>query len=303
MKVKNMDKYFPFQILRRGYDYYKKGKVKEIIKTKDGFIAKVIGTEEYKVIINANGNQYNMLCSCPYAEDNNCKHMAAVLYCLKNDNLPIKENNKNIEIEEITDFKKFEKEFKKECYKLFRGRNYLNEYEVDDYIDIINSFMKEGTKYIDNNIELAYEIFEFLIMEVDSIDIYDEYNKKVVLFENLFLSYKKIFDNKKIFVRFLAFIGTIYTIDPDECYFVYKREIIDFLCNNIKCKWQAEYIMILFEKMNRDKIIPNYIKENITAKSVYLTYNYINKEEGLRIAKNNLNIKEICDFLLNIYKV
>ena len=29
MKVKNMDKYFPFQILRRGYDYYKKGNVKK----------------------------------------------------------------------------------------------------------------------------------------------------------------------------------------------------------------------------------------------------------------------------------
>lgn len=97
MKIKDIDQYFSFEILRRGYDYYKKGKVKEIVKLKDGVIAKVSGSEQYEVTIILNKNKYDMECTCPYAEDNNCKHMAAVLYCLKNNDLPIKENNINIE--------------------------------------------------------------------------------------------------------------------------------------------------------------------------------------------------------------
>ena len=123
MEVKDIDKHFPLEILRRGYDYYKKGKVKQIIKLKDGFIAKVNGSEEYKVKIVLNKNNIcNMECSCPYAEENNCKHMAAVLYCLKNNDMPIKENNVSINTEEITNFQKFKKEFKREYNKLFHNR-------------------------------------------------------------------------------------------------------------------------------------------------------------------------------------
>ena len=83
MEVKDIDKYFSFDVLRRWYDYYKNGKVKNIIKLKDGFIAKVNGSEEYKVTIVIKQDNYKMECTCPYAEENNCKHMAAVLYCLK----------------------------------------------------------------------------------------------------------------------------------------------------------------------------------------------------------------------------
>lgn len=51
MEVKDIDKYFSCDIFKRGYNYYKKGRVKNIIKLKDGFIAKVNGSEEYTVTI------------------------------------------------------------------------------------------------------------------------------------------------------------------------------------------------------------------------------------------------------------
>ena len=69
MEVKDIDKYFPLEILRRGYDYYKKGKVKQIIKLRDGYIGSVNGSEEYKVTIALNKRDIcNMECTCPYAE-------------------------------------------------------------------------------------------------------------------------------------------------------------------------------------------------------------------------------------------
>lgn len=110
MKIKNIDKYFSYDILRRGYDYYKKGRVKNIVKLKDSFIARVNGTEEYKVTIVTDKSKKeirNLECTCPYAEESNCKHMAAVLYCIKNNDLSIKENRITVHSEEITDFDKF----------------------------------------------------------------------------------------------------------------------------------------------------------------------------------------------------
>ncbi len=56
MELRNIDKYFSFQILRRGYDYYKRGKVKEIKKLEDGFSAKVNGSSVYRVNIKFAGD-------------------------------------------------------------------------------------------------------------------------------------------------------------------------------------------------------------------------------------------------------
>ena len=148
MEIKNMNQYFTFEILRRGYDYYKKGKVKEILKLKDGVLAQVSGSESYSVTIAFHNDKYEMKCNCLYAEGNHCKHMAAVLYCLKNNDLPIKENTIKFESVEITNFQKFQKSFKKEYNKLFHNRTYIHQNEMEDYISLINYFAKEGIKYI-----------------------------------------------------------------------------------------------------------------------------------------------------------
>lgn len=302
MEVKNIEKYFSFEILRRGYDYYKNGKVKEINITEDGFDAIVSGSEQYTVNININPNDYEMDCTCPYSEEANCKHMSAVLYCLKNDSIPVNKSKVNINIEDITNFEKFKREFKKECYKLFHNRSYLHENELDDYMDIVNNFIKQGTKYISVDIELAYEIFEFFIMEIDSVDVYEQYGEKEDLFENLFKSFKKIFDNEEIFVRFLSFVGTIYTIDSDEYYFEHKENILNLLYRYIEYKWQAENYLILLNKMNNDNRIYDYKKRNIKEKIIYINYYFIDREKALELAEHCLDINEICEFLLNLYK-
>ena len=73
---------FKSHILERGYDYYTSGAVTELETDKDAVYATVCGTEDYKVSIHLNDDKIDyMYCSCPYAaDDNNCKHMAAVLY-------------------------------------------------------------------------------------------------------------------------------------------------------------------------------------------------------------------------------
>ena len=79
---------FQGHILDRGEAYYFDGAVFELHKTEHGYHAAVEGTEDYEVDIEMEGGRVcEMYCSCPYAEDgNNCKHMAAVLFEIEEQN-------------------------------------------------------------------------------------------------------------------------------------------------------------------------------------------------------------------------
>ena len=76
--------WFQPHILERGRVYFEEGRVSELERTEDGYVAIVEGTEEYEVEILLEGDSVeDMLCDCPYAEDGNtCKHMAAVLFAV-----------------------------------------------------------------------------------------------------------------------------------------------------------------------------------------------------------------------------
>ena len=72
-------------ILERGEDYWMSGNVEEVTKTSDGWHAVVNGSHEYDVDIEMDGDEVaDMSCTCPYADDHNCKHMAAVLFAIDN---------------------------------------------------------------------------------------------------------------------------------------------------------------------------------------------------------------------------
>lgn len=77
------EKYFDENILKRGEEYYRNGKVTDFQADGRKRTATVIGTEEYSVSVefDRDGSIVDMQCSCPYAENGEyCKHMAAVLY-------------------------------------------------------------------------------------------------------------------------------------------------------------------------------------------------------------------------------
>lgn len=72
-------------ILQRGYFYYVEKRV-TIIEESDMYVeAKVMGSQNYQVSIDFYDHYIvHMECDCPYAiRSHNCKHMAAVLYELK----------------------------------------------------------------------------------------------------------------------------------------------------------------------------------------------------------------------------
>ena len=83
---------FTSLILMRGKKYFEEGRVCRIQHSNTTYFACVKGTEYYEVEITVEeGNVTEMFCNCPYAETDNCKHMAAVLCALETENVEIEE--------------------------------------------------------------------------------------------------------------------------------------------------------------------------------------------------------------------
>lgn len=79
---------FSQTILARGKRYYTNGSIRKFCKDGSHYTASVKGTRTYRVSITIeNDSVTEMDCSCPYADDgHSCKHMAAVLYKIEEEN-------------------------------------------------------------------------------------------------------------------------------------------------------------------------------------------------------------------------
>ncbi len=86
MKI-DFEELFEEKILKRGYSYYLDDSVHDVTKNGNCYEGLVYGTEIYEVQveIDEEGNIEDMDCDCPYAKENNCKHMVALLYYIEND--------------------------------------------------------------------------------------------------------------------------------------------------------------------------------------------------------------------------
>lgn len=95
----NWHQAFSVQILNRGLDYHHRELVKNIDIREDFIEASVYGSHVYDVKIKLKDREItNMKCDCLYAYDgDNCKHMAAVLFCADDEEPINKEHSKKIQ--------------------------------------------------------------------------------------------------------------------------------------------------------------------------------------------------------------
>ncbi len=83
----NISEYFEPIILDRGREYYKEERVSKVELSKNFVSAKIKGGQNYHVWISFDKNltPLKMSCTCPYFENDNCKHLAALFYYLDDD--------------------------------------------------------------------------------------------------------------------------------------------------------------------------------------------------------------------------
>ena len=70
-------------ILQRGREYFHSGAVQELMATPEGWTAVVAGGESYHVVITGVDMPEEWYCNCPHDQGPVCKHVAAVLYAIR----------------------------------------------------------------------------------------------------------------------------------------------------------------------------------------------------------------------------
>ena len=211
MKVVFEDK-FDEVVLKRGYDYYLNDLVGDVKIDDDEITAIVYGSEEYDVSINIEEeNLMDAYCDCPYDGKKFCKHIAALLYYLNNENLTSKPIKNGVSLEEIINFIN-EKDLRKFLFELlesdesalnkFRwsfidcfpreakseykskirnvisniaGRNGFIDYDrSSDYSHSMYDFIREAEILIDNKeYEIAFDIVSLVLDEIPDLAIDD----------------------------------------------------------------------------------------------------------------------------------
>jgi uncharacterized Zn finger protein len=82
----NFKKTISSQVLSRGREYFQSGNIADLSFDEEQMLweAQVIGTTQYDVsVLQAPNGSLACSCDCPYAEEDYCKHVAAVLYAIE----------------------------------------------------------------------------------------------------------------------------------------------------------------------------------------------------------------------------
>lgn len=94
MKVSNFEQQIDPVILERGREYWLDGLVSNLHWDEETLVASVKGTSLYEVEIEFSGSEIeDVYCNCPYDWDDYCKHVVAVLFAQKNNDIPASDDS------------------------------------------------------------------------------------------------------------------------------------------------------------------------------------------------------------------
>ena len=288
---------FQKHILERGYNYTYN--VKNLKKTGNLVEATVSGTKDYSVKIDL--DDYSMTCTCPYFERANCKHLAAVLYCLEEEehekidvsfesSPDIRELFNNVETEDKLDFllkllsedSKLSNRFRFEFSKSI-DRNYYRGKLTG--ILLQEDFDYDLSRFIEKDMELLFDLKEYdlliNLLESSTEAVLDEMSFDDYYFGCNFYTFESIL--KKLLKTPVR--SKLFDMISWQLYFyrdVYGREsLIDFYNSSFTAKEELE------EKLD--------IIDEILAKSnVYETEMVLMRVNTMKLLSKSL--EEINEF-------
>ncbi|MCK5283523.1 MAG: SWIM zinc finger family protein [Nanoarchaeota archaeon] len=174
MKIPGIKNNFGEAVEERGLDYYKEGRVKNLIVDGDVVKATVIGNRKYRVTIDLSNDLFKCTCPCNF----NCKHAVAVLYELR--------ENPNIETADNLNAqlaKKSKEELIFVLQKILVSEPRFRKLLIDSSKDIKKAVVSLDFEEdeIDDSIEEIDELHELILKNKDKLD-------------NLVLLFKKCFE-------------------------------------------------------------------------------------------------------------
>lgn len=294
----NWEKLFDEERLIRGYDYFLRDKVFDVIITDKYISSKVEGKRNniYEVQVNFDNDEINSLyCTCPYSYSKTyCKHMVATLYKLDEINQNKKDNiNKS---DSIFLFKDVLKDLDENKLKKYLYDNYKDNEEFTS--KFINEFYSNFT-YEDY---LDYENMLNNIFKIDLVELYNEngfyqespYHRYLINFINTKID--SLYDNEH-YNYVLQLIYGIYENIAE------KENISEYL--NVKdilssCNYYLEKIIDL-DDMTLNVSIYDYILSNL---KYNYDYNITPNLVGIAVDKNSSTsyLKQLDEAICSLMK-
>ena len=311
---------FDSLILSRGKNYYKDNRILDIWCQQDLVTAYIDGSEIYKVEIVVNNKELNnFYCSCPYSEDGKymCKHMAAVLYYLEENDIPELEisNKKQMKKEKNkSELSKIYNEMNYELRKISDRNGFVNYYNGRYFVDLISNVSDYINDFIDNEeynnafelIKYTYRFIKDTFMDgsngefQDSFYLINESASKLLYndeYFDIFLDYTEDITSNNILDDFSdsplhAFI--LYVHDEYSAKRVVKiLDEIEVSPYGIFVSQPLDKISLIYDFIDQDKAI-NMCYENIDYYGV--------KELLIKYLKNDHKIDEVIQILKNDIK-
>ncbi len=154
MTIKDFEQDIPPEILERGNNYYSNNHVVSLNENEPGMWSAVVtGTEDYNVNIEIENDEVEYWdCDCPF-EGEVCKHVAAVLYAITDNELPVIKTAKD------------KKAKKKKVNNIDTIYDKTSKEELQEFIssqlsrnrNLKNSFLSHFAEYIEGNSESKYK--------------------------------------------------------------------------------------------------------------------------------------------------
>ncbi len=298
----NFENDFESHILSRGESYYRENRILDIWCQDSLITAYIDGSEIYRIQLELDDKEIlNSYCSCPYSEDGEflCKHIAAVLYYLKDNEIPeleiLDKKQKKKKVEE-SKLLKIHDEMKYELRKISDRNGFVNYYNGRYFVDLISNV----SNYIDDfiysgNYNDALELIKYtyyFIKDTFMDGSNGEFQESLYLINE---SASRLLYNEEYYDIFLN-----YTYD------VISNEILDDFSDSplhafilyVNDKESAKKVVTILDDIELDYgIFVNIILDRIS-----LTYDYIDKDIAIKLCYENIEHYGVKELLIKYLK-
>ena len=299
----DFEDYFETHILSRGKNYYKENRILDIWCQEDLVTAYIDGSEIYRIELRANDKELNnFYCSCPYSEDGEymCKHIAAVLYYLEENDIPELEisNKKEVKKEKNkSELSKIYDEMNYELRKISDRNGFVNYYNGRYFVDLISNVSDYIDDFIDNEeynnafelIKYTYKFIKDTFMDgsngefQDSLYLINESASKLLYNDEYF----------DIFLNYTEDITSSNTLDdfsdsPLHAFILYVHD-----------KESAKKVVKILDEIE----LSTYgIFVSQTLDKISLTYDFIDKDKAIKMCYESINHYGVKELLIKYLK-
>lgn len=299
----DFEDYFNSFILSRGKSYYKENRILDIWCQQDLVTAYIDGSEIYRIELRVNDDELNnFYCSCPYSEDGKymCKHIAAVICYLEENDIPELEilNKKEVkQAKNESELSKIYDEMNYELRKISDRNGFVNYYNGRYFVDLISNVSDYIDDFInseeyDNAFELIKYTYNF-IKDTFMDGSNGEFQESLYLINE---SASKLLYNDEYFDIFLD-----YTEDITS-----NNTLDDFSDSPLHA-----FILYVHDKVSATKVVKILDEIELSTYGIFvsqildkisLTYDFIDKNDAIKMCYENIEHYGVKELLIKYLK-